>query len=183
MAIGQLASVRVVAGLVQQIVGDMERLSICGLAKLHAMCEFVRSQDSPVFQTQDRWTLCCVSGCPTSECVVLGEHSEWAVDISYLHFFRLLWVVFHVDHIEHSKFMHYIESRPSNEKIIDSLKSLQLNREYTPDNHYETYITAFSYVHETLHSTVEAYAARCAAAGRGGVSAGPVLAAVPACAQ
>ena len=165
MAVGQLASVRVVTELVQQIVGDLERLSICGLAKLYAMCEFVRMRDSPVFETQDRWTLCGVSGCPTSECVVLGVYSEWSVDISYLHFFRMLWIVFHVDHIEHSKFMHYIESRPCNEKIIDSLKLLQLDSEYTPESHYDTYLTAFHYVHNTLSDTVDTYAGRCSTAG------------------
>lgn len=139
------------------------------------MCEFVRLRESPCFETQDRWGLCSVSGCPTSECVVLGEHLEWAVDISYLHFFRMLWIVFHVDHIEHSKFMHYIDSRPCNEKTIDSLKLLQLDREYTPDSHYDTYLAAFHYVHETLSRTVDAYTDRYSAT-EGGVSAALALA-------
>ena len=169
-ALGQLASVRVVTELVHQILGDIERLSICGLAKLHSMCEFVRLRDSPLFETQDRWGLCGVSGCPTSECVVLGEHREWAVDISYLHFFRMLWIVFHVDHIEHSKFMHYIDSRPCNEKTIDSLKFLQLDADYTPEIHYDTYLAAFHYVHETLSRTVDSYIDRYSCT-KGGVSA------------
>lgn len=176
MAISQLASVRVITKLVQQITADMERLFICGLVKLHAMCEFVRNRDCPVFETQDRWTICSVSGCITSECVMLGEHAEWAVDVSYLHFFRMLWIVFHVDHIEHSKFMHYIESRPCNEKIIDSLKQLQLDTEYTPDSHYDTYINAFQYVHETLSDTVDTYTRKCSAADGGGVQATIALA-------
>ena len=164
MARKQLESVRVVTELVQQIAGDIERLAICGLTKLHTMCEFVRARDSPVFETQDRWGLCCISGCPTSECVVMGEHAEWAVDVSYLEFFRRLWTVFHIDHIEHSKFVHFIAARPNHEKVIDSLKFLQLSREYTPDRHYDTYVDAFDYVQATLRDTIGAYAGRCASA-------------------
>ena len=60
--------------------------------------------------------------------------------------------------------MHFIAARPNHEKVIDSLKFLQLSSEYTPDSHYDTYIDAFDYVQATLRDTVDVYAGRCAAA-------------------
>ena len=153
----QLAAMQRVADLVQEISDAIEQLRICGLAKLHAMCEFVRARDSPVFTTQDRWTICSVSSCPTSQCALLGEHGEWAVDVSFLPFFRMLWIVYHLDHIEQSKFVNYIATRPPGEKIIDSLRELPLVSDYTPETQYEHYVMAFRYVRETLHDTIATY--------------------------
>lgn len=158
----QLRSMHVIATLVKSVESELEHLRICGLVKLHKMCEFVRSRQTPEFETRDCWTICSVSSCPTSQCLVFGESSEWTVDISFLSFFRLLWVVFHIEHIEHSKFMHFMASRPPGEKIMESLKSLEQSTDYTPEHHYDTYISAFDYVISTLRNTIATYTARFA---------------------
>lgn len=158
----QLQSTKAVAALVADVEAELEHLRVCGLLKLYNICEFVRARATPDFATHDYWTICCVSSCPTSECVVFGERSEWMVDVSFRHFFRMLWVVFHIEHIEHSKFMHFMAQRPPAEKIMESLKHLEHSKDYTPETHYDTYTTAFEYVLATLRCTVATYTARCA---------------------
>lgn len=160
VARGQLASVARVAGMQGRIMEDIEQLRICGLWKLHAVCTLVCEQRSSVFSTHHRWAICSVSGFPTNECVVLGTAPEWAVDVSFLHFLRQLWIVTHIDHIEQSKFAHFVASRPTHEKTIDVLKNLQASETYTSAAQLERYACAFENVLATLKLTAEQYVAR-----------------------
>jgi len=153
-AVQQLASVRRVQALVAEINSEVENLRICGLTKLYNVCSFVRSQPKPGFHAQTKWVVCCVSSLTTSECVVMGENSEWCVDVSFRPFLQMLWIVSHVDSIEYSKFVLFVNSRPATEKTIDSLRHIEKSAAYVCDAHVAAYMTAFQHVLATLRSTI-----------------------------
>jgi len=164
----QLASVRRVLALVAEINSEVANLSICGLSKLFLVCQFVQAQAKPGFRTQHKWVVCCVSSLTTSECVVMGEHSEWCVDVAYKPFLQMLWTVSHMDSIEYSKFVLFVNSRPAAEKTIDSLRQMELSADYACDAHINAYVRAFRYVLATLRATITCH---LAAAARGAAPA------------
>jgi len=157
MAVEQLRSVRTVTALVADISGEIENLSICGLSKLHNVCQLVREQARPMFHVQRKWVVCSVSSLTTSECVVLGDNSEWSVDVSYLPFLRMLWMVSHLDSIEYSKYVLFVNSRPGTEKTIDSLRHIEKSDCYVSAAHITAYMFALRYVLSTLQDTIKAY--------------------------
>ena len=157
MAVEQLDSVRVVAALITEINGEIENLGICGLSKLHSVCWIVQAQARPAFRVQKKWVVCSVSSLTTSECVLLGDSSEWSVDVSYMAFLRMLWMVSHIDSIEYSKYVLFVNSRPSSEKTIDSLRCIEQSDVYVNDAHITAYMFALRYVCATLLDTIETY--------------------------
>jgi len=156
-AVRQLASVRRVHALVAEIHSEVENLRICGLTKLFNVCSFVCAQPKPGFNTQTKWVVCSVSSLTTSECVVMGENSEWCVDVSFQPFLQMLWMVSHVDSIEYSKFVLFVNSRPATEKTIDSLRHIEKSAAYVCDEHLAAYVAAFRYVLATLRSSIQDY--------------------------
>jgi len=149
--------VRRVQALVAKIHSEVENLRICGLSQLFNVCSFVRAQPKPGFNTQTKWVVCCVSSLTTSEFVVMGENLEWCVDVSFKPFLQMPWMVSHVDSIEYSKFVLFVNSRPATEKTIDSLRHIEKSAAYLCETHVAAYIAAFWYVLVTLRSTIQNY--------------------------
>lgn len=156
-AIRQLSSMVTVKSNIDHLYREIEKLNIIGLSKLYCICEMVKTKESPKFEIHDKWTVCSVSGMPTNQCVMLGKYLEWNVDISYLPFFDSLWIISHLDNIEYSRFISYLEERPVSEKILDSLKFLSNSSNYVSDETIQRYIEAFHSVLSVIETTTKSY--------------------------
>ena len=155
-ALRQLSVLQQFDAITKDIQSQITDLNTLGYERIAHVCAAIQAQPELPFRTTQQWAICALSGVNSNNSFELTQGNKTIyLDAFYGPFAAMLWLVTHVQEMEHSRIAHFLSSSDANSTLSVIMQDYEKSLTAQQDDLQNLYYNAYRIVWDVLQASRE----------------------------